>query len=135
MKEDDNKSVDEVLINVQDGNGGNGCMAYRREACVPMGGPFGGNGGKGADIIFKADEGLKTLIDLRYQKKINGNNGEKVALGKSKIIKDMTKADFVASLKGYQDGTYGGAQKALMVGQVKGMDEATMNAIADLIIK
>ena len=50
--------VDEVLINVQAGNGGNGCMAYRREACVPMGGPFGGNGGKGADIIFKADEGL-----------------------------------------------------------------------------
>ena len=61
MKEDDNMFVDEVLINVQAGNGGNGCMAYRREACVPMGGPFGGNGGKGADIIFKADEGLKTL--------------------------------------------------------------------------
>ena len=55
MKEDDNMFVDEVLINVQAGNGGNGCMAYRREACVPMGGPFGGNGGKGADIIFKAD--------------------------------------------------------------------------------
>ena len=65
----------------------------------------------------------------------HGANGEKVALGKSKIIKDMSKEDFVASLKGYQDGTYGGAQKALMVGQVKGMDEATMNAIADLIIK
>jgi cytochrome c553 len=65
----------------------------------------------------------------------HGANGEKVALGKSKIIKDMTKADFVASLKGYQDGTYGGAQKGLMVGQVKGMTEATMNEIADLIIK
>ena len=64
MKEDDNMFVDEVLINVQAGNGGNGCMAYRREACVPMGGPFGGNGGKGADIIFKADEGLKTLIEI-----------------------------------------------------------------------
>lgn len=68
--------VDEVLIRVEAGSGGNGCMAYRREACVPMGGPFGGNGGKGADIIFKADGGLKTLIDLRYQKKIKGNNGE-----------------------------------------------------------
>ena len=65
----------------------------------------------------------------------HGANGEKVALGKSKIIKDMTKADFVASLKGYQDGTYGGAQKGLMVGQVKDMTEATMNEIADLIIK
>ena len=65
----------------------------------------------------------------------HGANGEKVALGKSKIIKDMTKADFVAALKGYQDGTYGGAQKALMVAQVKDMDEATMNEIAATIIK
>lgn len=65
----------------------------------------------------------------------HGANGEKVALGKSKIIKDMTKADFVAAMKGYQDGTYGGAQKGLMVGQVKDMTEATMNEIADLIIK
>ena len=68
--------VDEVVMKVEAGTGGNGCMAFRREACVPMGGPFGGNGGKGSDIIFKADEGLKTLIDLRYQKKIKGNNGE-----------------------------------------------------------
>ncbi|MGN1312251.1 MAG: GTPase ObgE [Bacilli bacterium] len=68
--------VDEVLMTVEAGSGGNGCMAYRREACVPMGGPFGGNGGKGSDIIFKADNGLKTLIDLRYQKKIKGNNGQ-----------------------------------------------------------
>ncbi len=71
--------VDEVVMTVEAGSGGNGCMAYRREACVPMGGPFGGSGGKGSDIIFKADSGLKTLIDLRYQKKIkgiNGSNGE-----------------------------------------------------------
>ena len=65
----------------------------------------------------------------------HGANGEKAALGKSKIIKDMPKADFVAALKGYQAGTYGGAQKGLMVGQVKDMPEATMNEIADLIIK
>lgn len=65
----------------------------------------------------------------------HGANGEKAALGKSKIIKDMSKADFVASLKGYQDGTYGGPMKGLMKGQVKGMDEATMNAIADIIVK
>ena len=67
--------VDEVIINVEAGSGGNGCMAYRREKYIPMGGPFGGSGGKGSDIIFKADEGLKTLIDLRYQKKIKGNSG------------------------------------------------------------
>lgn len=75
--------VDEVVMTIEAGTGGNGCMAFRREACVPMGGPFGGSGGKGSDIIFKADSGLKTLIDLRYQKKIkgkNGNNGEGKAM-------------------------------------------------------
>jgi len=65
----------------------------------------------------------------------HGANGEKVALGKSKIIKDMTKEDFIASMKGYQDGTYGGPQKALMVGQVKGMSEETIKELADFIIK
>ncbi len=68
--------VDEVVMEVEAGRGGDGCMAYLREKFVPMGGPNGGNGGKGADIIFKADEGLKTLLDLRYQKKIKGNPGE-----------------------------------------------------------
>ena len=67
--------VDEVVMTIEAGSGGDGCMAYRREKYIPMGGPYGGNGGKGSDIIFKADEGLKTLIDLRYQKKIRGNNG------------------------------------------------------------
>ena len=57
--------VDEVSMIIEAGTGGNGCMAYRREKYIPMGGPYGGNGGKGSDIIFKADEGLKTLIDLR----------------------------------------------------------------------
>ncbi|HJE03844.1 Cytochrome c-553 precursor [Aliarcobacter thereius] len=65
----------------------------------------------------------------------HGANGEKVALGKSKIIKDMSKEDFIASLKGYQDGTYGGPMKAMMTGQVKGMSEATMKELADLIVK
>ena len=67
--------VDEVLMTIEAGTGGNGCMAYRREKYIPMGGPYGGNGGKGSDVIFKADEGLKTLIDLRYKKRIKGNNG------------------------------------------------------------
>ncbi len=67
--------VDEVNLEVEAGRGGDGCMAFRREKFVPMGGPFGGNGGKGGDIIFKADEGLRTLIDLRYQKKIKGSAG------------------------------------------------------------
>lgn len=65
----------------------------------------------------------------------HGANGEKVALGKSKVIKDMSKAEFVAAIKGYQDGTYGGAQKAIMIPQVKDLNEATINEIAGLIIK
>ncbi len=65
----------------------------------------------------------------------HGIAGEKAAMGKSKIIKDMSKADFVSALKGYQNGTYGGATKGVMTAQVKGMDEATMNEIAATIIK
>ncbi|MBQ6494922.1 MAG: GTPase ObgE [Bacilli bacterium] len=68
--------VDEVIIELTAGRGGDGCMAFRREKYIPMGGPFGGSGGKGGDIIFKADEGLRTLIDLRYQKHIKANPGK-----------------------------------------------------------
>ena len=68
--------VDEVFIRVEAGNGGDGCCAFRREKYVPMGGPYGGNGGHGSDIIFQVDEGLHTLLDLRYQKTIKGPKGE-----------------------------------------------------------
>ena len=75
--------IDEVTMEVIAGTGGDGCMAFRREKYVEMGGPFGGNGGKGSDIIFKVNEGLNTLIDLRYQKQIKGKKGEN-GLGKGK---------------------------------------------------
>lgn len=68
--------VDEVVIKVEAGDGGDGCTAFRREKYVPMGGPYGGNGGHGASIIFKVDEGLHTLLDLRYQKVLKGKKGE-----------------------------------------------------------
>lgn len=68
--------IDEVEIRVEAGNGGDGCTAFRREKFVEMGGPFGGNGGHGADIIFKVDQGLHTLLDLRYQKILKGKKGE-----------------------------------------------------------
>lgn len=68
--------IDEVVLDIIAGDGGNGCMAFRREKYVPMGGPYGGDGGKGSDIIFKVDEGLNTLVDLRYQKQIKGKKGE-----------------------------------------------------------
>ena len=67
--------IDEVTVELYAGDGGNGCMAFRREKYIPMGGPFGGNGGKGSDIIFEVDEGLNTLIDLRYNRIIKGNKG------------------------------------------------------------
>lgn len=73
--------IDEVTVELFAGNGGNGCMAFRREKFIEMGGPFGGNGGKGASIIFKVDEGLNTLVDLRYKRVIRADKGEN-GLGK-----------------------------------------------------
>ena len=67
--------VDELTIKVIAGKGGDGCTSFRREKFVPMGGPDGGNGGAGASIIFRVDKGLKTLVDLRYQKLIKGHKG------------------------------------------------------------
>ena len=68
--------IDEVQIEVHAGNGGDGCLAFRREKYIAMGGPFGGNGGRGSNIIFKVDTGLHTLLDLRYNKIIKGKKGE-----------------------------------------------------------
>ena len=67
--------IDEVIIKVKAGNGGDGCTAFRREKYIPDGGPFGGKGGRGANIIFKTDEGLRTLLDLRYNKLIKAPKG------------------------------------------------------------
>lgn len=68
--------VDEVEIRVIAGKGGDGCTAFRREKYISMGGPYGGNGGHGGDIIFKVDQGLHTLLDLRYQKTLKAEKGE-----------------------------------------------------------
>ena len=68
--------IDEAIIKVIAGRGGDGCLAFRREKFVQMGGPFGGNGGHGSSIKFKVDTGLHTLIDLRYMKMIKGEKGE-----------------------------------------------------------
>ncbi len=68
--------IDEVIIELNAGRGGNGCMAFRREKYVEMGGPYGGNGGHGGDIVFEVDEGLNTLIDLRYKKIYKAPSGE-----------------------------------------------------------
>lgn len=67
--------VDEMIVKVIAGKGGDGCTSFRREKYIPMGGPDGGSGGRGANIIFKVDKSLKTLIDLRYKKIIKGDKG------------------------------------------------------------
>ena len=78
--------IDEVKIKVIAGAGGDGCTAFRREKFVPMGGPFGGNGGHGSNIVFQVDTGLHTLIDLHYMKTIKGKKGEN-GLGKNQTGK------------------------------------------------
>ncbi|MFK7694232.1 GTPase ObgE [Paenibacillus sp. HJGM_3] len=69
--------LDKAKIYVKGGDGGDGIVAFRRELYVPMGGPAGGDGGDGGDVIFRVDEGLRTLIDFRYQKHFKATRGEK----------------------------------------------------------
>lgn len=67
---------DYAKVNIKAGDGGNGIVAFRREKYVPKGGPAGGDGGKGGSIILRADEGLRTLIDFRYQTHYKGKRGD-----------------------------------------------------------
>ena len=110
------KFVDEAFVRVEAGNGGNGCLGFRRERCIPRGGPDGGNGGNGGSVYFIADKSVNTLVKFCYQNLLraqdgqlgmkqlrNGKNGENlvvsVPLGTmiydketSELIGDLTKA-------------------------------------------
>lgn len=70
------KFVDEAIIKVEAGHGGNGCMSFRREKFIPFGGPDGGDGGDGGSVYFVANSDLNTLIDFRYQRHYKAQNGE-----------------------------------------------------------
>jgi GTP-binding protein len=69
------KFVDEAKIHVKAGDGGNGCVSFRRERFIPRGGPDGGNGGKGGDVILQADAQLSTLLDLTYPQQFRARKG------------------------------------------------------------
>lgn len=68
--------VDRAKINIRSGKGGDGAITFRREPYVPEGGPDGGDGGKGGDVVFKADNSLRTLMDFRYKRKYQAENGQ-----------------------------------------------------------
>lgn len=110
--------IDEVVIKVIAGQGGDGCLAYRREKYIQMGGPYGGNGGHGSSIKFKVDTGLHTLIDLRYMKLIKGEKGENgsgknqngknamdviIKVPQGTVITDMDTGLIVADMKNIDD--------------------------------
>ncbi|MEE2731097.1 MAG: Obg family GTPase CgtA [Pseudomonadota bacterium] len=70
------KFVDEAAIRVEAGDGGNGCLSFRREKYIEYGGPDGGNGGAGGSVILQADSGLNTLVDYRYERIFKAQRGE-----------------------------------------------------------
>lgn len=105
--------VDYTKIHVKAGDGGRGCVAFRREKYVPRGGPSGGDGGRGGHIIFRASKELNTLLDLRYQreykakkgqhgmgKKMHGKNGEDrfIPVPVGTIIKNADTEEIIADL-------------------------------------
>ncbi|MFJ7974760.1 GTPase ObgE [Peribacillus sp. JNUCC 23] len=106
--------IDQTKVFVKGGDGGNGIVAYRREKYVPMGGPAGGDGGHGANVVFEVEEGLRTLMDFRYQRHFKAPRGEH---GMSKNMHGKNASDMIVKVP---------------PGTVV-MDEDTKEVIADLV--
>jgi GTP-binding protein len=79
--------VDEAIITVQSGNGGRGCVSFRREKYIPRGGPDGGDGGKGGDVVLRVSSGKRTLYDFRHKKQFRAENGQQ-GQGRQKTGRD-----------------------------------------------
>jgi GTP-binding protein len=77
------KFLDEAKVYIRSGDGGNGCVSFRREKFIEFGGPNGGDGGKGGDVVAQAVDGLNTLIDYRYQQHFKAKNG-RAGMGKDR---------------------------------------------------
>src|SRR5471030_3354928 len=69
--------IDKVNVFIKSGDGGNGAITFRREKYVPLGGPDGGDGGKGGSIIFRVESGMTTLLDFKYKKRFIAEDGER----------------------------------------------------------
>jgi GTP-binding protein len=106
--------IDQVTITVEAGNGGDGCCSFRREKYIPLGGPDGGDGGKGGNVVLEADSNLTTLIDLRYQKIYQAENGKSgrgqqmtgksgknliIRLPPGTLVKDVDSGELLVDLK------------------------------------
>ncbi len=106
--------IDQVTITVEAGNGGDGCCSFRREKHIPLGGPDGGDGGKGGNVVLEADANLTTLIDLRYQKIYQAENGKSgrgqqmtgksgknliIRLPPGTLVKDVDSGELLVDLK------------------------------------
>src|SRR5437016_11195753 len=77
------KFLDEARVYIRSGDGGHGCVSFRREKFIEFGGPNGGDGGKGGDVVAETVEGLNTLIDYRYQQHFKAKNG-RAGMGKDR---------------------------------------------------
>ncbi len=106
--------VDQVKVFVKGGDGGNGIVAYRREKYIPLGGPAGGDGGRGGNVIFEVEEGLRTLMDFRFKRHFKADRGEH---GMSKNQHGKYAEDLVVKVP----------QGTVVI------DEDTKNVIADLV--
>ena len=84
--------LDHVIIEVKAGDGGNGCISFHREKYVANGGPDGGDGGRGGNVVFEIDKGKNTLLDYRYHRKFAAENGEN---GKASKCHGKNGADLV----------------------------------------